>query len=160
MAPVKSIVVPSLALVYSLKHGQGLRGWGRSWLPTDSIQEDFQETFSSESMGNRPEMIKQWKEAPHFFPPPPPSPFGSKSNISAPKFCWWKLQKCLSHWEGGGYFARSNNFYLPSLRLEEGGGGVSTLWLIYLLRNLRIWELRNNHTKIADFCGWWASWYT
>ncbi len=28
----------------------------------------------------------------------------------------------LSYWGGGGYFTHSNNFYLPSLRLEEGGG--------------------------------------
>jgi hypothetical protein len=29
----------------------------------------------------------------------------------------------------GGYFTRSNYFYLPSLRIEEGGG-VSTLWCL------------------------------
>ncbi len=28
----------------------------------------------------------------------------------------------LSHWGGVGYFTRSNDFYLPSLRLEEGLG--------------------------------------
>jgi hypothetical protein len=80
MAPVKSIVVPSLALVYSLKHGQGLRGWGRSWLPTDSIQEDFQETFSSESMGKDQRGLK---EEASLLPNPPP--FGSIRNIIAPK---------------------------------------------------------------------------
>jgi hypothetical protein len=30
-------------------------------------------------------------------------------------------------WGEGGYFTHSNDFYLPSRRLEEGRGGVSTL---------------------------------
>jgi hypothetical protein len=29
---------------------------------------------------------------------------------------------------GGGYFTRSNDLYLTSRRMEEEGGGVSTLW--------------------------------
>jgi hypothetical protein len=29
---------------------------------------------------------------------------------------------------GGGYFTPSNDFYLPSLHLEEGAEGVSALW--------------------------------
>jgi hypothetical protein len=28
----------------------------------------------------------------------------------------------LSQWEGGGYFTRSSDLYLPSLRLGGGGG--------------------------------------
>jgi hypothetical protein len=33
----------------------------------------------------------------------------------------------LFQWGGGGQFPFSNYFYLPSLRGEEGGGGVGTL---------------------------------
>ena len=35
----------------------------------------------------------------------------------------WMYIARLSRWGGGGYFTRSNDFYLPSLRLEEGEGG-------------------------------------
>jgi hypothetical protein len=35
---------------------------------------------------------------------------------------WFGYIARLSQWEGGGYFTRSNDFYLPLLRLEEGGG--------------------------------------
>ncbi len=31
---------------------------------------------------------------------------------------------------GGGYFTRSNYFYLPSLHLTGEGGGISTMWLV------------------------------
>ncbi len=31
----------------------------------------------------------------------------------------------ISQWGEGGYFTRPNDFYLPSLCLEEGWGGVS-----------------------------------
>jgi hypothetical protein len=36
----------------------------------------------------------------------------------------------LSQWGGGGYFTRSNDFYLPPRCLEEEGGGKGgdTLW--------------------------------
>jgi hypothetical protein len=34
----------------------------------------------------------------------------------------------LSQWGGVGYFTRSNDFYLPSRRLEDMGGIVSSLW--------------------------------
>jgi hypothetical protein len=40
----------------------------------------------------------------------------------------------LSQWGGGGgYFTRSNDFYLPSLRLEEGGRGVISLSTLLIL---------------------------
>ncbi len=39
---------------------------------------------------------------------------------------WFGSIARLSQWGGGGSFPRSNDFYLPSLRVE-GGGGVGTL---------------------------------
>ncbi len=33
------------------------------------------------------------------------------------------LYRSLYHWGGEGYFTRTNYYYLPSLRLEEEGGG-------------------------------------
>ncbi len=41
---------------------------------------------------------------------------------------WFGYIACLSKWGGGRYFTRSNDYYLPSLHLEEGGGRVSTMW--------------------------------
>jgi hypothetical protein len=35
---------------------------------------------------------------------------------------WFGYIARQSQWGGGGYFSRSNDFYLPSLRLEGGGG--------------------------------------
>jgi hypothetical protein len=39
------------------------------------------------------------------------------------KFDMVWLYRSPSQWGGGGRFTRSNDFYLPSLRLEDGGGG-------------------------------------
>ncbi len=39
---------------------------------------------------------------------------------------WFGYIACLTQWRGGGQFTCKNDFYLPSRRLEEGGG-VSTL---------------------------------
>jgi hypothetical protein len=36
---------------------------------------------------------------------------------------WFGNIARLSQWGRGGGFPRSNDFYLPSLRVEEGGGG-------------------------------------
>ncbi len=35
-------------------------------------------------------------------------------------YLWFGYITCLSQWGGEGYFTRSNDFYLPLLRLEEG----------------------------------------
>ncbi len=40
---------------------------------------------------------------------------------------WFGYIACLSQWGGVEYILGSNDFYLPSRRLEEGEG-VSTLW--------------------------------
>jgi hypothetical protein len=38
---------------------------------------------------------------------------------------WFGFIARLSQWEGRGYFTRSNDFYLSSLRLEEMEWGIS-----------------------------------
>ncbi len=40
---------------------------------------------------------------------------------------WFGYIARLFQWGGGGYFTRSNNVYLPSLGLDEGGGGVRSV---------------------------------
>jgi hypothetical protein len=49
-------------------------------------------------------------------------PIGAKSLLDI-NFIWFGYIARLSHWGGGGCFTRSIYFYLPYLRLEEGGGG-------------------------------------
>jgi hypothetical protein len=39
-----------------------------------------------------------------------------------PNLTWFGYITPLSQWGGGGYFTSSNDFYLPSQRLEEGEG--------------------------------------
>jgi hypothetical protein len=41
------------------------------------------------------------------------------------------LYRSLFLWWQGWYFTRSNDFYLPSLRLGRGGG--RTLWIVYFI---------------------------
>jgi hypothetical protein len=36
---------------------------------------------------------------------------------------WFGYIARISPWEGGGYFTRLNDFYLPSLQIKGGGGG-------------------------------------
>ncbi len=56
---------------------------------------------------------------------------------------WFGSIDRLSQWRGGRYFTCSNNFYLPSLRLEEGGG-VSTLWI-----RITALRIRNTDTMLV-----------
>ena len=46
----------------------------------------------------------------------------------------------LSQWGGGEYIIHSNDFYLPSRLLEEGGGG----------RHPVVWKLRNIGISIGN----------
>jgi hypothetical protein len=51
---------------------------------------------------------------------------GARALLDNINLIWFGNIALLSQWGGGGYFIRSNDFYLPSLRSEEGGW-VSTL---------------------------------
>ncbi len=46
---------------------------------------------------------------------------------------WFGNITRLSQWGGGGYFLCSNDFYLPSLCVEEGGGGSAPCALTTLM---------------------------
>jgi hypothetical protein len=58
----------------------------------------------------------------------------------------------LSQWGGGMYFTRSNNFYLPSLRLEEGGGGDRhhVIWIKILYIHLNT-DLKHPNITYCTF---------
>jgi hypothetical protein len=48
---------------------------------------------------------------------------GARALLDPINLIWFCYIVRLSQWGGVGYFTRSNDYYLPSLRLQEGGGG-------------------------------------
>ncbi len=58
----------------------------------------------------------------------------------------WQYRSPISQWGGGG-FPRSNDFYLPSLRVEEGGGGRHPVfWTQGMEVNMKLHAVLNTPT--------------